>query len=227
MLRRKRFDMVVRRRREIEIHARGVGAADTDDLDRWLIAWHWHNRNSKDPIAALTECARRMGRRGMAEAEARGIIEEAASTRRHRSADNLGRWLRLSYAQRQASGITTIGAYDVNKRARKEQRKHRNRLAAERRRRARGAKLRTEYEAKGLSRTKPWEAEGMSRRNWYRQRSKLGTNGTTPSTAVFSSSGDALVPTAPSPPAARPKARRGRSANCAVVPMLRRRASGE
>jgi hypothetical protein len=79
--RRKHFDRTVRRRREIEAHARHVGAADTDDLSRWLIAWVWHNWQSKDQINALIECARRMGRKGMPPAEASEIIEEASITR--------------------------------------------------------------------------------------------------------------------------------------------------
>jgi hypothetical protein len=76
--RRKHFDRAVRRRREIEAHARHVGAADTDDLSRWLIAWVWHNSQSKDQINAVRECARRMGRKGMSPAEALEIIEEAS-----------------------------------------------------------------------------------------------------------------------------------------------------
>jgi hypothetical protein len=40
---RKYFDRTTLRRREIERHAIDVGAADTDDLSRWLIAWVWHN----------------------------------------------------------------------------------------------------------------------------------------------------------------------------------------
>jgi hypothetical protein len=69
---RKSFDRAVKRRREIEAHARYVGAADTDDLSRWLIAWVWHNWQSKDQTTAVIECARRIGRKGMSPAEAAG-----------------------------------------------------------------------------------------------------------------------------------------------------------
>jgi hypothetical protein len=89
----KRFDRRVLRRRELERHARYVGAAETDDLSRWLIAWVWHLDKPKDPIGAVMECARRIGRKGMGPSEAAEIIEEASITRRHWSADNLARFL--------------------------------------------------------------------------------------------------------------------------------------
>jgi DNA-binding transcriptional regulator YiaG len=90
---RKRFDKRVRRRREIEWHAKDVGAAETDDLSRWLIAWIWHNQQAKDQTGAVIECARRMGRKDFTRAEAEAVIEEASRTRRHLSADNLARFL--------------------------------------------------------------------------------------------------------------------------------------
>jgi hypothetical protein len=57
------------RRGEIERHALHVGAADTEDFWRWLIAWCWHNgQNRIDPAGAVMMAAARMGRRGMSEA---------------------------------------------------------------------------------------------------------------------------------------------------------------
>jgi hypothetical protein len=163
--RRRQFDMAVKRRREIEAHAKAVNAGNTDDLDRWLIAWVWNNPGSKDQIGAVIECARRLGRR-LTNREAAQIVETACTTRCHRSADHLGCWLSLTYKQRQALGITTIGACDLLKRARTEQYRLRDRLAAARRRWERGAKPRSE----ALSRTRPWEALGISRRTWERRR---------------------------------------------------------
>jgi hypothetical protein len=158
------------------MHARYVGAAETEDLSRWLVAWDWHNPNAKDRIWSIMECARNLGRE-IAAAEASAITEEASITRRHLSADNLARFLGVTYAQRQALGITTIGSINVGKRARKELRKRKDRLAKERRRRAQGARHRSE----SLSRTRPWEAMNMSRRTWERHRNKArDANSSTP-----------------------------------------------
>jgi hypothetical protein len=131
--RRQQFDLAVRRRREIEAHARHLGAAETDDFDRWLIAWIWHNKESKDQLGAVIEAARRMGRKGMRKGEATRILAEAKLTRKCRSADNLARFLGLPFELRQDLGITTIGSTDVNKRERKERRKL-NKLVRDRKR---------------------------------------------------------------------------------------------
>jgi hypothetical protein len=87
-------------------------------------------------------------------------------TRKHLSADNLAKFLGVTYAQRQALRITTIGSIDVKKRARKKLRKREDRLAAERKRRERGMRPQPE----SLSATQPWKELGMSRRTWERRR---------------------------------------------------------
>jgi hypothetical protein len=69
------------RRREIERLARHADAAGTEDLHRYLIAWAWHNKQSTDPIWAITNAARRMGRPDLTDAEASAIIEEASIIR--------------------------------------------------------------------------------------------------------------------------------------------------
>jgi hypothetical protein len=189
---RKTFDRGSRRRREIEWHAIEAGAADSDDLPRWLIARIWHNPSAKDQAGAVMECARRIGRKDFTEPEARAVIEEASRTRRYLSADNLARFLGVTYAVRQHLGLTTIGSINVGRRARKELRKRRDRLAKERWRRERGARPRAEFEANSLLKTKPWEQMNMSRRQWYRRGKPQ--NGTGPSTAVFLSTDDAPVP---------------------------------
>jgi hypothetical protein len=165
------FDFAAKRRREIVKHARHVGAAQTDDFDRWLIAWHWHNPNAKDQIWSLMECAKNMGGK-ITKAQASAITKEASITRMHRRADNLARYLGVTYAQRQALHITTIGSVNVGKRARTVLRKRRACLREERRRRATGAIPRAEYEAKSLSVTKPWKELGIGRRTWERRRNK-------------------------------------------------------
>ena len=116
---RKTFDRAARRRREIEWHAKDVGAADSEDLSHWLIAWIWHNPRAKDQTGSVMECARRIGRKGFTAAQAIAVIKEASRTRRHLSADNLARYLGVTYAVRQRLGLTTIGSNNVGKRARK------------------------------------------------------------------------------------------------------------
>jgi len=159
-----------RTRREIERHAIYKRAADTDDLSRWLIAWRWFNPWSKDPVGAVIEAARRMGRKHFSIAEAEAAIAEAKRTPRRMKADDIARWLGCTYSERQLLGLTRIGAYDVGKRARTIMRKRRARLAKEHKRREAGVRPRTEYLAQSLSRVRPWESEGISRRTWERMR---------------------------------------------------------
>jgi len=186
--RKNSFDFCAKRRREIVIHARYVGAADTEDLSRWLIAWVWHNRRAKDQIWSVMECARNMGRR-ITEAEASAITEEASITRKHLSADNLARFLGVTFEQRCRLGLTTIGSVNVKRRARKELRKRYQRLYRESRRPHQGARSQSE----SLSRTKPWEAMNMSRRTWERHRNKA--RDATSSSPSFLSTDDRLAST--------------------------------
>jgi len=184
------FDFLAKRRREIILHARLVGAHETEDFPRWLVAWVWHNRRAKDQIWSVMEAAKRMGGK-ITEAEASAVTEEASICRKHLSADNLARFLGVTFAQRQDLGLTTIGSVNVKKRARKELRKRACRLRKERMRRARGMRPQSE----SRSATQPWKVEGMSRRTWYR-RNKLATGtGTTLSAPSYSFPEDRPVPT--------------------------------
>jgi hypothetical protein len=190
------FDICAQRRREIVLHARLVGAADSDELSRWLIAFVWHNQKAIDPIWAVMEAAKRMGGK-VTEAEAAAITGEASTTRKRLSADSLARWLGVTYEQRQRLGLTIIGSTNVGKRARKELRKRRWRLNAERRRRERGARP----QSQSLSRLKPWAAEGISRRTWERRRHRnmtRTTNDADSSTPIFLISEDGLASARPS-----------------------------
>jgi hypothetical protein len=96
------------------------------------------------------EAAKRMGG-SVTEADASAITEEASITRKHLSADNMARFLGVTYAQRQALHLTTIGSVDVKKRARKVLRQRKDRLYRERKRRASGVLARTEYEANSVA----------------------------------------------------------------------------
>jgi hypothetical protein len=204
-VRRKRpssFDLDARRRREIERHAKHIGAAETEDFERWLIAWAWHNGQSTDPLAALQNAASVMAGQ-LSETEAEHILKQAKTIRRRRNADSLGKWLGLNYGDREKLKITSIGSKDIGKQARKELRKRANRIYLERRRRAQGIKPRAEYQANSLSQTKPWKAEGISRRSWYRKRgtspkaalSLSHNNGTSPKAAILPSAYVGPVPT--------------------------------
>ena len=84
------------------------------------------------------------------------------------------KWLGVSFEERQALGLTTIGAYDMPKAERIKLRRQRyrkryNELQCQRRR-ASGVQPREQYEAGSLSRTKPWKAAGVSRATWFRKR---------------------------------------------------------
>jgi hypothetical protein len=159
------FNFDAKRRDEIILHARFVGAAETEDFDRPLVAFHWHNSRATDPVWSLQEAAKRMGG-DISEAEAAEIAAQAATYPKRLSADGLAAWLGISYAQRQALRITTIGSRDVKKRARTILRKRKARIRKERMRRARGMRP----QAESLSQTAPWEAMGISRRTWERKR---------------------------------------------------------
>ena len=188
---RQNFDLLAKRRKEIVLHARHVGAAQTDDFDRWLIAWVRHNPKAKEPIWSVMEAAKRMGGE-ITEEQASTIIKEASTTGKHLTADSLARFLGVTYAQRQALGLTTIGSIDVGRRARKELRKRKDRIAKECKRRALGMRPQSE----SLSATEPWRDLGISRRTWYRRNKTRRKVGTTLSAAIFLSSEDktALAP---------------------------------
>ena len=134
------------------------------------------------------------GPRAFSPADAEAVLEEAASTPKQMKADELAKWLGVTYVERQKLGLTRIGAKDVGKRSRTILRKLRHRRAKERKRRERGTRPRSEYEANSLSKTKPWEQLGLSRARWYRiGRPAANEAETSPSTAVFLNAVDTPV----------------------------------
>jgi hypothetical protein len=106
------------------------------------------------------------------------------------------KFLGVTIAERDALGLTTIGAIDMSRDDRLERYKKRRR-ESDRVRKVilrmethPNAMFRAEYEAKSLSRTKPWAAEGISRRTWYRRRGTCppeSSGGTTVSASLSSS----------------------------------------
>jgi hypothetical protein len=163
---RNSFSFDAKRRNEIERLAKHVGAADTEDFERFLIAWYWHNPQSKDPLWSLMYAASRMGG-SITEAEASAITEEASIMRRYRKPDPLARFLGLKYAVRQQLQIRTIGSIDVGKKARTVLRKRKAAKRQEAIRRANGARPRAEYEAN--SQSAKWRKLGMSKPTYYRK----------------------------------------------------------
>jgi hypothetical protein len=103
-------------------------------------------------------------------AQAVEIVEQVcAGPRKLIPDDDLGRSLRLSYADRLRLKITTIGSFDVDKAERtkfaKARRRERDRRRTAAKRKANGATPHSESH----SRTKPWESEGICRRTRERR----------------------------------------------------------
>lgn len=112
--------------------------------------------------------------------EQQQYLVQGISHRRNWTADQLAWRLRLTKEERKMLGITTIGAIDMPKAARKKRRRDRERMRKANQRRAQGVKPRDEYEGQSLERTQPWKAEGISRATWYRRKRETAT---TPVTA--------------------------------------------
>ena len=86
------------------------------------------------------------------------------------TADVLAEKVGLTYAERQALGITTIGAIDVDPAERERLRRQRYNAKRKEKRRAVGVKPRELYEECSNQSVRPWEEEGISASTWYRRR---------------------------------------------------------
>lgn len=86
------------------------------------------------------------------------------------TADTLAEKLNLTYAERQALGITAIGAIDVDREERERLRRQRSREKEKQKRRANGAVARDLYEEGSCESWRPWKDQGISRSTWYRRR---------------------------------------------------------
>jgi hypothetical protein len=117
--------------------------------------------------------------------EADRLIKSVAKRRYRWKPDTLAspKWLNVSYAERQALGLKTIGAYDMPKAEREKLRRERyrplkrakERAWHERRRRKQGKPTRPAWlQANSASREKPWLAAGVSRSTWYRRCRETG-----------------------------------------------------
>jgi hypothetical protein len=115
--------------------------------------------------------------------ERHDLLSDAILHARPWTADQLAWRYRVTREEREALGLTTIGAIDYGKAARTKRRRERDRQRKRAVRRAHGMQPRTEYEAASLTHAKPWEGEGISRRTWYRHRAaQVATDGTGPAT---------------------------------------------
>lgn len=115
-------------------------------------------------------------------------IEEAAGRRRMLTADAAAALLGVSYAERAALHLNTIGATDVDEAARRrlarQRKRERDRQRQQRQRRDDGASDRSA----SISKLKPWTAAGISRATWYRRARE-----TVSSQVVYTGTGDETV----------------------------------
>jgi hypothetical protein len=136
---------------------------DTEDRDRFLIAWLWHCPRAEDRAWSVKRAFETMNRRlmvlptgntapwtkaALSQAEVIAIFDGAAE-RPIWNPDKLAKYLGLTYAHRTQLRIRTIGACDVSKRQRKLKRKYKDYKAKRERRRSLG--MRPQFES--LSRT--------------------------------------------------------------------------
>jgi hypothetical protein len=144
---------------------------DTDDRDRYLKLWCWHNTRSAHQDEDLKALGRRLGVE-LPDAEVADTVAYVNRKSRRFSADRLGKLLMLTEDERTILEITTIGSHNVPQAERKRIRKALDRERKRKRRRAKGMKPRAVYLENSLSRTKPWEAEGIGRRTWERRQKR-------------------------------------------------------
>ncbi len=190
------FNIYSCRLREIErlIGARHGSLFDTDDADVYLRPVCrlrrriYENKNGKssfkDIFLSLKDWASvRMPL--ITEKAIENVVREVMLDSRIETPDQLGIALRLSYVERSAHRITTIGSFDLNKagraRLRKNKKRIRDRERARQRRRRLGALTRSAYLANSATSKQPWLDEGISRATYYRRRANIDETTASPS----------------------------------------------
>jgi hypothetical protein len=180
------YNRTTHRLREIEriVRHRHGTVPETDDADIVLdqvadchLQMHWKKTLRRFSLEELADRVKLWCERWapwVSILQCRDSAREALQRRRVDTADQCANRLRLSYAERTQLGITTIGAFDVNKRKRSKLRKDRKRIRDRerqaRKRAERGAVLRPQYLARSHARSQPWKRDGISRRTWERRR---------------------------------------------------------
>jgi hypothetical protein len=164
------FNMARKRRQEIQalVLYRHCSLLNCDDELRQkyleMAAYHLPKPKDGDLIFALHNWARGAGAK-LPDTELDTIVDRVAGKARRFKADTLGRMLQLTYAERKALKIVTIGAADAGKKARALIRKQKRRQRERDRRKLRGARP----HADSFMRQQPWLAQGISRATWYRR----------------------------------------------------------
>ncbi len=196
------FDHYAARLREIEriITARhGLIVPDpagTDDVETCLD--YARAVAASHPRQSLSDWAARW--MPWAKQSALEDIARAAFWRKYMvGADECAKILCLTWAERCALDIKTIGACDVTREQRaelsRERKRNRDRETKAEQRRAAGKLDRESWIAQSLSQQKPWLADGVSRRTWERRQARVAsasrvecitTIGEQPATASFS-----------------------------------------
>src|SRR5262245_25035794 len=117
---------------------------DSDDRERWLVAYAVHNPQERDQVWGVIRAVRKLVGE-ITKAEAIAIVDEANDIEHPWSADGLARYLRVTYDQRRRLRITTIGSININRAGREEIRRLRDRAKRLEKRRAAGVRPRAEY----------------------------------------------------------------------------------
>jgi hypothetical protein len=111
--------------------------------------------------------------------QAERLAKRVAAKPRKWRADSMARELNVTKAERDALGLTTIGAVDFTKRQRtkaaKDRRSQRDRTRRERAAADAGRVLRARPGRPHRTTTPPWELAGMTRSTWYRHGKPSGT----------------------------------------------------
>jgi hypothetical protein len=163
-----------------------------DDAGRdclYIAACHlWYLGKRRGPVAAIEAWAS-IWAPWCGGNELAALIKRVESNPRKWTADQLADELRLPFELRQALGITTIGAFDLDKAGREKRRADMSRGRSAARRQKNGAIPRMEYLAEATSRAKPWGVLGIGRATYYR-RKREAKDETSPNAA---NKGDQMV----------------------------------
>jgi hypothetical protein len=106
--------------------------------------------------------------------EAEELIQHLSLTphyRKVRTAEELGRLLHLTNAERERLKLWRIRPVDMTAEQLARQTKERERIRRAAQRRKKGIRTKAAYLAELADRPKPWLTEGISRRTWERRRS--------------------------------------------------------
>jgi hypothetical protein len=144
-----------------------------DDAGRdclWIAACHhWHSSSRYGPIVAIKTWAAHWAP-WCGEEELTALINRVEADPRKWKADQMAIELNLTINLRDALGLTTIGAIDLDAAGRSQRRKDQKRQKQAETRRNAGMATRAEYLASNpKSRTKPWRTMGISRATYYRR----------------------------------------------------------